>query len=131
MIKYLPYFLITLSLIPPIVQFTLIRRSRRIVGTTLPPAPEPLAEHLRNHPTCLIYFYSARCMACQDMTPVIDDIVAKHPNVIKLCVTDMPDFARDVGLVATPSSVLIKDGKAVKILTGYNSRKAMEKLLAI
>lgn len=129
MIKYLPYFLGVLVLIPSIVQFTLIRRSRRIEGTTLPPAPEPLAKHLRNHPTSLIYFYSARCMACQDMTPVIDELVAKHPNVIKLNVTDMPDFARGVGLVATPSSVLIKNGKAVKILTGYNSRKAMEKLL--
>lgn len=129
MIKYLPYFLAVLVLIPPIVQFTLIRRSRRIVGTTLPPAPEPLAEHLRKHPTSLIYFYSARCMACQDMTPVIDELVARHPNVIKLNVTEMPDFARGVGLVATPSSVLIKGGKAVKILTGYNSRKAMEKLL--
>jgi len=108
----------------------MLRRTRRIEGTMLPPAPEPLAEHLRKYPTSLIYFYSARCMACQDMSPVIDELVAKHPNVIKLNVTEMPDFARGVGLVATPASVLVKNGKAVKILAGYNSRKAMEKLLA-
>lgn len=127
--SYFPYLIGALLLVPAAIQITVMRRSRRMLGAVLPAAPEPLASHLVRHPTSLLYFYSPRCLACNDMVPVVDELATDHPNVIKLNVKDMPEFARAIGLLATPSSVLVRGGRVVQILVGFNSRKKMEKLL--
>lgn len=127
--KYLPYFLLAISMIPLVVQFTLIRRSRRIEGNDMPAVDGVIDETLRNHKSVILYFFSSKCMACQDMTPIINRLAARHTNILKLSANENGDLARSVGIVATPSAVLVQNRKIVKVVTGFVSEKKLEALL--
>ncbi|MGQ9666228.1 MAG: thioredoxin family protein [Anaerolineae bacterium] len=109
-------------------QFLALRQARRSEGS---PAPDTSAvdgpawgERWR-----LYYFYAAHCGACQVMTPVVDRLRASHPNLIKVNVAKAMSLARDFGITATPSFVLVEDGTIRRVRLGGQSEKRLLSLL--
>jgi len=125
----LPYIVFGASLFIPLVQFTLIRRTRRMEGRDAPITNELIDEILQRRGQVLLYFYTPKCDACQVMAPRIDRLISKHENVIKLNARENNEMARSFGLVATPSIVQIKKGKIAKIIAGITSEKQIAALL--
>ena len=74
---------------------------------------------LANHQgKAAIYCYSTHCGPCRHMTPAIDALRAEHPNVLKLDHRRTPGRGRRLGVQATPTVLLVEDGKVLKALVG-------------
>ncbi len=75
----------------------------------------------------ILYFYSPSCGVCRRMEPVIDSLSGKV-SVRKVDVSQREGLrlARDFGILGTPTTVIFKGGKVVKVLLGFQRE---EKLL--
>lgn len=67
----------------------------------------------------VVYFYSERCGACKLMKPEIEKLREKV-NVLEFDVLKPEGFqrARDLGIVATPTTLVVKDGIIKKVFVG-------------
>ena len=75
----------------------------------------------------ILYFYSPSCGVCKRMEPVIDSLSGKV-KVKKVDVSQKEGLrlARDFGILGTPTTVVFKGGKVVKVFLGFQRE---EKLL--
>lgn len=77
----------------------------------------------------LIYFYSDGCPPCKAMTPLIDDLAARHGKISKIDVKNDPEKARFYKIRATPTLILVKDGVIKDILLGAKSASQLKTVL--
>ena len=78
----------------------------------------------------VVYCFSNYCGPCRKLTPRIDRLRQEHANVFKLDVGRYPREARAVGVQATPTTLLVEDGKVLKALLGLGAIGAIEVFLA-
>jgi thiol-disulfide isomerase/thioredoxin len=97
----------------------------RSVGDLTTIYPE-LAEHRGK---AAIYCYSADCGPCRRITPTIDVLRAEHPKLLKLNIAERGAEARRLGIQATPTILLIEDGKILKALVGAHGLGALKVFL--
>ena len=77
----------------------------------------------------LLYFYNESCTPCRYMTPIIDQLTARHGNVYKVDVSQYPDTARKYGISATPTIVLVKEHVVKEVAIGMKTQKQLERML--
>lgn len=68
----------------------------------------------------LVYFYSERCGACRIMKPEIEKLKGKI-EVLEIDV-EKPEgfkFAKEYGIMATPTILLVKDGIIKRVFVGF------------
>jgi thioredoxin 1 len=67
----------------------------------------------------VLYFYSPNCGACQRMNPVIENL-SKKVRVKKIDVSEKEGLlvARELGILGTPTTVVVKGGKVIKVFFG-------------
>ena len=67
----------------------------------------------------VIYFYSERCGACKIMKPEVEKL-KESVEVLELDVSKPEGFqkAKDLGIVATPTTLVVKDGIIKRVLVG-------------
>ena len=76
----------------------------------------------------LVYFYSERCGACKMMKPEIEKLKEKL-EVLEIDV-GRPEglkVAQEFGVMATPTSILIKDGIIKKVFVGFTRHEKILK----
>ncbi|WP_457567811.1 thioredoxin family protein [Desulfurobacterium sp.] len=67
----------------------------------------------------IVYFYSPTCQPCKAMEPIIKKLVKDAKvRVVRVNVAEKPELARKFGILATPSEILVEDGKIVKVILG-------------
>ena len=86
-----------------------------------------LAEHKHK---AVIYCYSEHCGPCRRIGPEIDRLREQHPNVLKLDVGRHPRESRAIGIRATPTTLLVEEGKILKVLLGGGAVPAVQVFLA-
>lgn len=128
--KFLPYILLVLALLPLLARLFMARRARRMEGAAIPFSDPEVEDALRRHGRVLLYFFSPHCGPCRSMTPIVERLAERHGNVFKLDVAQSADIARSLGILGTPSVVLLKAGKVAQVITGTASEKRLEALLA-
>ncbi len=102
---------------------------RTVKGQTtdvLEPALPGLAAHQAR---AVIYCYSEHCGPCRKMAPDIDRLAAEHPNLFKLDVTRHHREGRAMGIRATPTTLLVEDGRVIKALLGAGAISSIETYL--
>ncbi len=77
----------------------------------------------------LIYFTSPHCAPCRPMSAEVADLQAEGAPIHKLDVNDHPQLAREMGIRATPTLMLVKNGSVSRVYLGVKSREAMRSLL--
>ena len=77
----------------------------------------------------LIYCYSPRCGPCKTMTPVIDELCNKGEPIIKLDLPQHLELAQELGIRATPTLLLIREGRIEKVDVGSKSQRQVLQLL--
>lgn len=109
-------------------QFLAVRRARRSEGNPAPDtsAVDGLAQGQNRR---LYYFFAPHCGPCQAMAPVVDRLRGDHPNLIKVNVAEAMSLARDFGVTATPSFVLVEDCAIRQVRLGGQSEKQLLSLL--
>ncbi|MEJ7620627.1 MAG: thioredoxin family protein [Aquificaceae bacterium] len=67
----------------------------------------------------VIYFYSERCGACKIMKPEVEKL-KESVEVLELDVSKPEGFqkAKDLGIVATPTTLVVKDGIIKRVFVG-------------
>ncbi|ADK82657.1 thioredoxin family protein [Sediminispirochaeta smaragdinae] len=112
-----------------VLQYGMVLKMRMKKGK---PAPELSGKYdraLKNGGAALFYFYSDGCGACKPMTPLFDEFSSTRKNVFKVNISNDMATARKFGVMGTPSTVLVRDGKIAEFLVGPQPRERIEALL--
>lgn len=64
------------------------------------------------------YFYSPTCGACRGITPWLQEQVKKHPAIHCVDVAAQIEIARSFNVRATPTAILVENGKISRVLLG-------------
>jgi thioredoxin 1 len=92
-------------------------KAKKLSGKPIPDRPE--YSKLKKGKG-VIYFYAPNCRPCQLVEPVVRKLSKELKGVhfVKVDVSQKPELARELGVLATPSMVLVKKGKIEEVLLG-------------
>ncbi len=127
--EYLPFILIGVMAVFMAMPLFIWLGSKRMQGRDAPDCAALLTAEQRGRDKLLFYFYSEHCGPCRTLAPLIDTMAERYGNVVKVDVTQQPAAARQFGVRATPTLVLVDGGKVVKVMLGAVSEKQLEVLL--
>jgi len=74
-----------------------------------------------------LYLYSPTCAPCVRLTPKIKDLIAKGVKGRMIDISQNIEVARKLGVMATPSVVIVKDGYIKDVLMGLINPEDIEK----
>lgn len=80
----------------------------------------------------VIDFYATWCGPCKMMEPVMEEAAKKYAGKIDFYRVDVDknmEWSNYLGISSIPTLVFYKDGKIVKVETGYKDAAEFEKLL--
>ena len=86
---------------------------------------------LSSEKTVLLDFWAKWCGPCKMLSPVRDEVAQQRPDILigKVNVDYEPELARAYGIVSIPTLVIIKDGKIVNKIVGFQSTEDLLELL--
>jgi thioredoxin 1 len=105
----------------------MVLRIKRQQGKPVPELPGKLGRAAHSRGKSLFYFYSPGCAPCRPMTPLVK---AMRGNVFAVDITQDFETARKFGVMATPTTVLVKQGVVEQILVGPQPESALRALMA-
>lgn len=131
MLEWIPYGLLGIILMFPVLQAGFWLNTRRLRGR---PAPEygDLLGTGAAAPPCgpvLFYFYSSHCGPCRTMTPRVAAMAADLPNIVMVNIDEQDELTCRFGVSAVPSIILVNEGKIERAMLGKQSEKALRTLL--
>lgn len=88
-------------------------RARSATGKPVPPLPGAVGERITRSPHALVYFFSPMCGACRAITPRMKGLEKGGADVFTIDVSQTVEIARALGIMATPSTVEVAEGKIV------------------
>ncbi|KAL6497500.1 Cytoplasmic thioredoxin isoenzyme 2 [Orobanche hederae] len=79
----------------------------------------------------VVDFSASWCGPCKLMEPFFNQMSAKYSDVnfVKIDVDDLPDVAREFGVTAMPTFVLLKQGKEVSKVIGAKKDELEKQIL--
>jgi thioredoxin 1 len=77
----------------------------------------------------LVYCYSPACGPCRAMTVEVEALQQESDRVYKLDISEHFDLARQLGIRATPTVLLLRHGRIERSLVGAKRRDFLRKLL--
>jgi thioredoxin 1 len=124
-ILYLVIGFVTLLLL---TQYLAMKRAKASEGQ---PAPNTEAVDGEAHGAerRVYYFFATHCGPCRAMTPIVDRLQAAHRNLIKINVAETPELARDFGIAATPSFIVVENDVVRQVKLGGQSERQLLHLL--
>ncbi|MBI5476245.1 MAG: thioredoxin family protein [Ignavibacteriales bacterium] len=88
-----------------------------------------IGDAVRHGGKVLLYFYSSSCGACRQQTPVIDGLPKNHTTIFKVDVSKDAKTAMALGVLGTPSTVIIENGLIKEFFLGYINRDKILKYI--
>jgi len=75
----------------------------------------------------LLDFFATWCGPCRMVAPVLEEIAAENPGirVCKVDVDEQPELAREFGIMTVPTLVVMKNGEAVRRVSGARPKAAL------
>ena len=103
-------------------------KAKRLMGE---PVPEELLVPKLKKGKGLIYFYSPNCRPCQMVEPVYKKLSKELKGVhfVKINVLEKPEAVRKIGILATPSMVVVEDGRIKEVILGPVSEGVLREKL--
>jgi thioredoxin 1 len=118
------YIIVAVAAFMLFLQWKTLAASKRMAGREAP-AAVPRESH-----GVLYYFHHPRCGPCKSMGRVVSAVADSHPGrVHQVNIAEQPELARDFGVVATPTTLLVKDGRVAEVMVGIKSPRKLEALL--
>lgn len=102
---------------------------RRMEDRPAPDIRSLFGEEAARHDRLLVYFFGERCRACENVTPVVDQLAKRHRNVVKVDAGIRPEIAHEFAILGTPTLVLVDQDRIAKVLVGSPSPKRIRALL--
>ena len=101
-------------------------RARRMLGATVGDLPGPLGRAVATGRRVLIYIHSPACAACRQMTPIVRELAQEREGVFLVDAAADPRTAMTLGVMATPSTVLVQDGRVVDLVLGPRRKEWLQ-----
>ncbi|HHS89600.1 MAG TPA: thioredoxin [Rhodobacteraceae bacterium] len=77
----------------------------------------------------LVYFMAPHCGMCRSTTPIIDALRRERDDVVMVDASARPELARALHVMATPSFVVVDNGRVEKLVVGAKSQRQILKML--
>ncbi len=110
-------------------QLLLVHRMKRQQGKPAPALEGRPSTWVRSGKPALFYFYSPSCGACRAMTPVVRKLEKRHKGVFSVDISRDMDTARRFGVMATPTTITIKEGRIDRVLIGPQPPEELARLV--
>ena len=108
----------------------LVWRLKRREGKPAPELSGRPGKMMRRKGGALFYFYSPGCSACRATTPVIQRMARSDDRVFPVDVSRDMATARKFGVMATPTTILVRNGLLAKVVVGPQSEEMLRGLWA-
>jgi thioredoxin 1 len=112
------------------VQLFAVFHARRIRGKRPTGLSGPLGEAVDSGRTVLAYFFSPSCPACVRQTPVVQRLQQEYSDIFTINAPQDMETARALGVMGTPSIVLIRGGIVKEFLLGFQPEPRLRSLLS-
>lgn len=97
-------------------QWSMARQARRQVGRVAPDTH--LVDGAGEAQRQVYFFHAAHCGPCRAVAPLVDRLGREYPNLIKADVADQPELARQFDVAATPSFIVVTQGRISEVRLG-------------
>jgi thiol-disulfide isomerase/thioredoxin len=77
----------------------------------------------------LVFCHSPGCPPCKAMLPHISELAETHQQVYSLDISKHMDLAKEVGIRATPTTLLIENGQVSQVLVGQKKPSVLRNFL--
>lgn len=112
------------------LKFWLEAKARAGKGGALPELPPDIREAVRRRSKVLIYFFSPTCGHCRVITPVVDRLALGRDDIFKVDISQSVEFARSMGVMGTPTTMLLKGTTMGDVVVGPISESRLAAFLA-
>ncbi|MDA3941295.1 MAG: thioredoxin family protein [Spirochaetia bacterium] len=112
-----------------LLQFSMGLKMRMKKGKSVPDMNGAHGRMVKNGSKVMMYFFSPNCRACKSITPIIRSLSKKHKNVFSINITKDMDTARKLGILGTPSIVLVESGIIKEFMAGAIGESQIIELL--
>jgi thioredoxin 1 len=112
------------------MRFAMDMRMKRKVGLPIPDVSAVTGRDLGADERALFYFYGSHCHACKHMTPIVKAEGEKRNNVFAVNISEHAKLARDFGLAATPTVIMVENGRISEIRVGAQSQMRLQQLFS-
>ena len=91
-------------------------------------------EVLQSDLPVLVDFWAYWCGPCMAQTPILNEIIMEHPNLMKICKVNIDEEFQLVGdyqIFSIPTLLFFRNGKLLKKLVGVQSKETILDLLKL
>lgn len=121
---------IVLSLVAAVIGLQLLFRYKALQskGKSISPLLDALPE-LDTKAPGMVYCFSPNCGPCKSMLPAVNELASERQNIHKLDISKHMELAKDIGIRATPTTLVIEQGEVSQVLLGAKSLSSLRKAL--
>ncbi len=121
----IPYVLLAIIGLFIFMQLALRMSTRRLEGEPAPEVSDLLDRPPEPGKKALFYFYSNHCPPCRTMTPRVDRLAERFPNVFKINISESRELGQRFSITATPSVIVVDQGQIARAFVGTASERRM------
>ena len=91
-------------------------------------------EVLHSELPVLVDFWAYWCGPCMAQTPILNEIIMEHPNLMKICKVNIDEDFQLVGdyeVFSIPTLLFFRNGKLLKKLVGVQTKETILDLLKL
>ena len=111
------------------LQFLMTIAARQSKGKKLTGLKGKLKGLEKNGSSGLVYFFSPSCHACKAQTPIIKELQSSNKNIFDVDISKDMETARIFGIKATPTTMIVENGKISQVLLGVKQKDALRRYL--
>ena len=103
--------------------------ARRTVGRSLHGIPGSLGAAIDAGEDVIVVFFGPTCTACRRQEPAVQAVQKDFPSLFLINVPEELSTARTFGVMATPTTVLVRNRTIQKVLVGVQSESTLRSLV--
>jgi thioredoxin 1 len=103
--------------------------TRASEGRSTQPLHDLIPQLERHDGRALVYCFTPHCRPCGPMSREVDRLAEQGAPVFKLDIDAHPELAREFGIRATPTLIVIDSGVVSRMLLGVKTADGMLRLL--
>lgn len=91
-------------------------------------------EVLHSELPVLVDFWAYWCGPCMAQTPILNEIIMEHPNLMKICKVNIDEefqLVSDYQIFSIPTLLFFRNGKLLKKLVGVQTKETILDLLKL
>jgi len=100
------------------MRIAMVSKAKKLEGQSVPQLRGKHGKWIKKGKGTILYFHRPGCRACTEMTKHVKDMQKNTDGVFSLDISNDMETAQKLGILATPTTVLIKDGVVQKCLIG-------------